>query len=309
MDPHTLERRIEEIRVRLSSFSADQQSQQNQLGEVQQSARSENRRGTLLAAKLYSRNLANKVQVDRWVLVLLLSPAIAGFSFVLIDIVTGARLLSVFVGVTLGAAAAAVLTALLKSGEDSQLEPQIHESRQKSADLQQQVVKLTDQIRSESAAISTCNSELAAATQELAAVQYRNSKERILQNLYLRNWKSYRDVEFEQFLEEVLNVQGYTVETTAITGDQGVDLVVAKGGDRVAIQVKRYYSSVSNAAIQQAYAGMAHYKCQACAVITNSRFTSSAFELAKSTNCLLIDEDSFRDFVLGRLDLFARMAQ
>ncbi len=48
---------------------------------------------------------------------------------------------------------------------------------------------------------------------------------------------------------------------------------------------------------------MAHYQCHACAAITNSRFTSSAVALAKSTNCRLIDEESFRDFVMGRIEL------
>ena len=55
--------------------------------------------------------------------------------------------------------------------------------------------------------------------------------------------------------------------------------------------------------IQEAFAGMAHYKCHACAVITNSRFTSSAVALAKSTNCRLIDEECFRDFVMGRIEI------
>lgn len=114
-----------------------------------------------------------------------------------------------------------------------------------------------------------------------------------------------RGVELEQYLEEVFTLLGYAVEATRTTGDQGIDLIVVRGNLRIAIQVKGYFNSVGNAAIQEAYAGMAHYKCHRCAVITNSRFTSGAVELAKSTRCLLIHEDNFRAFVFGEIDLTA----
>jgi len=54
---------------------------------------------------------------------------------------------------------------------------------------------------------------------------------------------------------------------------------------------------------------MAHYGCHGCAVITNSRFTSSAVTLARSTRCVLIGEANFRDFVLGKLDLLAEVSR
>ena len=86
-----------------------------------------------------------------------------------------------------------------------------------------------------------------------------------------------------------------------MTGDQGVDLVVEKGVSRYAIQAKGYHNSVGNGAVQAAVAGMAHYRCNACAVITNSRFTVSAEELALSNLCKLIGEDQIPALVLGRL--------
>ena len=109
-----------------------------------------------------------------------------------------------------------------------------------------------------------------------------------------------RSVEFEQFLEEVFQALGYQVETTKVTGDQGVDLIVSGKGRRIAIQVKGYYSSVSNSAIQEAHTGMVYYGCQACAVITNSRFTGSAKDLAAKVGCILIDEDCMQAFIMGQ---------
>ena len=87
------------------------------------------------------------------------------------------------------------------------------------------------------------------------------------------------------------------------SGDQGVDLIVESNGKRIAVQAKGYLHAVSNKAVQEAYTGMVHHRCCACVVITNSRFTSSARELAASTNCMLIGEDEFPDFVMGKLDL------
>lgn len=142
--------------------------------------------------------------------------------------------------------------------------------------------------------------------QERTAIEeWRRSKEYKLRQLLSENWKAYRSVEFEQFLKRVFCELGYEVEVTRVTGDQGVDLIVKCRGRRIAVQVKGYTDAVSNAAVQEAYAGKTHYRCDACAVITNSRFTRSAENLAQSTGCQLIDENRLIDLILGRLDLFA----
>lgn len=114
-----------------------------------------------------------------------------------------------------------------------------------------------------------------------------------------------RSVEFEQFLERVFQELGYVVETTKVTGDQGVDLIVAFRGRRIAVQVKGYFNSVSNGAVQEAYAGMGYYNCDSCAVITNSRFTPSAVELSDKIRCVLVDEIRLPGIILGDLDLWS----
>jgi Restriction endonuclease len=64
-------------------------------------------------------------------------------------------------------------------------------------------------------------------------------------------------VPFEQFLESIFVEWGYEVETTKITGDQGVDLIVSKRGVRTAVQAKGYSNStVGNSAVQDAETGM-----------------------------------------------------
>ena len=121
--------------------------------------------------------------------------------------------------------------------------------------------------------------------------------------LLQRNWKAMRDEEWEDYLVEVCRTLGAKVERTGRAGDQGVDLIVQFGDRRIAVQAKGYHHAVNNAAIQQAYAGMAHYGCSNCAAITNSRFTPGAKALAQSTGCSLIDENDFPAFVMGKFEL------
>ncbi len=125
-----------------------------------------------------------------------------------------------------------------------------------------------------------------------------------INRLRTTNWELLQGVPFEQFLEDVFVEWGYSVSTTKASGDQGVDLIISKRGVSTAVQAKGYISStVGNSAVQEAYAGMAHYRCQKCAVITNSTFTSSARELAGSVGCALIDHDMIVALIEGNIEI------
>lgn len=129
----------------------------------------------------------------------------------------------------------------------------------------------------------------------IRSIQYQQEQ------LCASNWRALRSVEFELFLKNVFEVLGCHVETTKLSGDQGVDLIVHYGSKKVAVQVKGYHSSVGNDSVQQAFAGCSFYQCHVCAVITNSRFTSSARELADRVGCILVDENSMQDLIMGRI--------
>jgi hypothetical protein len=123
---------------------------------------------------------------------------------------------------------------------------------------------------------------------------------------YLRSveWRNLQAVPFEEFLAEVFREWGYQVETTKVTGDQGVDLIVSRNGARTAVQAKGYISStVGNSAVQEAFTGMKIYKCQRCAVITNSTFTSSARQAATAVGCVLIDGEMLPSLIDGEMQI------
>ncbi len=109
---------------------------------------------------------------------------------------------------------------------------------------------------------------------------------------------------FERHLEKIFEVLGYDdVERTKATGDQGVDLVVTDGSQRIAVQAKLYSGNVGNDAVQQVVAGMAIYNCDRCVVITNSEFTNSARELARANGCKLINGCRLLRIIRGEADL------
>jgi hypothetical protein len=136
-------------------------------------------------------------------------------------------------------------------------------------------------------------------TQTLDAI--RQSLQFQREALLQENWKAMRGPVWEDFLARAFRLLGATVQPTGASGDQGVDLIATIGPRCYAIQAKGYEGSVGNGAVQEAVAGMAHYRCNACAVITNSRFTVSATALAESNRCRLIGEDEVPALVLGQL--------
>lgn len=94
---------------------------------------------------------------------------------------------------------------------------------------------------------------------------------------------------FEAFVVELLTAQGYRTQLTQASHDFGVDVLAVRGSERIAVQVKHYTSPVSGKAIAEALLGMPHYRCNACMVVTNSRFTSAAIKAAALHPCTLVD--------------------
>jgi hypothetical protein len=115
------------------------------------------------------------------------------------------------------------------------------------------------------------------------------------------DWRLMRGVEFEQFLQRVFESLGYQVQSTKASGDQGADLVVTGKGKKIAVQAKGYSDSVGNHAVMEVVAGMGFYRCGCCAVVTNSRFTRNAIDLARANDCRLVDGQRIRDLIEGRI--------
>ena len=154
--------------------------------------------------------------------------------------------------------------------------------------LDDELVRETERARSELNRLSNDkrrSEELTERAQSLlqrSESEYRHTLEEFqsrINRLRSTNWELMQGIEFENFLADVFLELGYKVETTKVTGDQGVDLVASKNGRSIAIQAKGYPSTtVGNKAVQEAHAGMGFYGCDVAVVITNSTYTSGARE-------------------------------
>jgi HJR/Mrr/RecB family endonuclease len=118
-------------------------------------------------------------------------------------------------------------------------------------------------------------------------------------------WDMLGGADFENFLNVVFRELGYKVWMTGQTGDNGADLIVSKGGYRLAVQAKGWPSKghVGKDAVQAVHFAQDYYKCDGAVIITNSRFTRSARKAALRVGCVLIDRGKLRNLILGEVDL------
>jgi restriction system protein len=94
--------------------------------------------------------------------------------------------------------------------------------------------------------------------------------------------------EFEDYVARIARSCGMPVIMTAITGDWGVDVIVGKRPNRLAIQCKRQSRPVGTSAIQEVVAGAPMQDCTKTMVVTNNEFTPAARKLAELHGCELV---------------------
>jgi restriction system protein len=94
--------------------------------------------------------------------------------------------------------------------------------------------------------------------------------------------------EFEDYVARTARSCGAPVIMTAITGDWGVDIIVGKRPNRLAIQCKRQSRPVGASAVQEVVAGAPMQECAKVMVVTNHGFTPAARRLAELHGCELV---------------------
>ncbi len=95
--------------------------------------------------------------------------------------------------------------------------------------------------------------------------------------------------EFENFLKVMFFYLGYDALVTKRSGDYGADLVLKKDGKRLVVQAKRYNNSVGVKAVQEVVSAKVHYSADEAMVVTNSRFTAEAEQLASENGVIMLD--------------------
>jgi hypothetical protein len=95
--------------------------------------------------------------------------------------------------------------------------------------------------------------------------------------------------EFEVWCAEQIQRQGWQIEATPKSGDQGVDIVVRREGIIVAVQCKRYASPIGNAAVQEVHAGRTYIGAKGAIVVGTGGFTKAAHNIAAISKVELLD--------------------
>jgi restriction system protein len=99
--------------------------------------------------------------------------------------------------------------------------------------------------------------------------------------------------QFERFLQWFFEQQGYLVQMTKKSHDQGADLILERTGERTVVQAKRTKGTVGNRAVQEVFAARGFYQANRALVITTSRFSKPAVDLANRLGVELWDWQRF----------------
>lgn len=106
--------------------------------------------------------------------------------------------------------------------------------------------------------------------------------------------------EFERYLGDFFKKRGYKVRYTAQSGDYGADLILIDRKNIIAVQAKRYSSTVGVKAIQEIIGALRMYEATEAWVVTNNYFTKQAITLADMNDVYLIDRDHLLELLLEK---------
>jgi HJR/Mrr/RecB family endonuclease len=103
------------------------------------------------------------------------------------------------------------------------------------------------------------------------------------------------DQEFEQFLMDFFKNRGYTIEKRKRSHEQGLALLLEKNNEQTMIQTKRCSTPVGNTVIQEVNNERDYLQCSQAIVLTNSRFTNTAKQLAGQLDVDLWDREKLEE--------------
>jgi hypothetical protein len=105
----------------------------------------------------------------------------------------------------------------------------------------------------------------------------------------LSNLDNTLDREFEEFMIKLFEKLGYSTTVTNRSKEYGCDMMLQQSDYRIAVQTTRSQSELTFTSVQRVLDSSRKYNSQMSVVITNNKFLSSAKNLAKIKNVVLID--------------------
>jgi len=105
----------------------------------------------------------------------------------------------------------------------------------------------------------------------------------------LKEIKNFTPIEFEKFVGTLFQNMGYSVETTPVTGDHGVDLFLMKDAKRTIVQCKKYDGQVSASVIREFFGAMVHYEADEGYIVSTGMFTAPGIAWAANKPIILVN--------------------
>jgi len=105
-------------------------------------------------------------------------------------------------------------------------------------------------------------------------------------------WLRLGGTSFEVEAGSVFSRRGYAVRRVGGSGDQGVDLLLTKGGVTIAVQCKAHRMPVGPSAVRDLFGAMVHHRYAEAWLLSTSGFTKGArfFAAGKPIKLLTVDD-------------------
>jgi restriction system protein len=105
---------------------------------------------------------------------------------------------------------------------------------------------------------------------------------------------------FKEFTASLFREMGYTVEITPGTSDNGIDLLLRKNHQLIAVQCKRWSAPVREPVVRDFYSALMSSGAQFGYLVTTSTFTSHAYSFAEGKPIQLVDLEALIDLATRR---------
>ena len=101
-------------------------------------------------------------------------------------------------------------------------------------------------------------------------------------------WMSLGGIEFERELASLSRAMGYRVESTPVSGDQGIDLILRRGGKTTVVQCKAHKSPAGPSVARELFGSMVHYGADDAILACTGGFTKGVEEFVQGKPIRLI---------------------
>lgn len=101
-------------------------------------------------------------------------------------------------------------------------------------------------------------------------------------------WSSLNGRQFEIEVANFFKKQGYDTMLTKATGDEGVDIVLRKNGQKIIVQCKAHKKSIGVAVVRDLLGTMIHQNADQAIIVSLSGFSKNVYEFAIDKNIKLM---------------------